>query len=117
MPRESPARSRHRAVPPQARLAQRFRSLGKALVAVVPAVQLGHLGLPMIAALFTLTVLSMAVLCWVVNDDGRSERLTMIIMARAGAVGRLASRTRPGRHAPRKRRPVAAPDADPPDGG
>jgi hypothetical protein len=62
-----------------------FRSLGKALVALVPAVQLGRLGLPMIVALFTLTVLSLAALCWVISDDGRSERLTMIIMARAAA--------------------------------
>ncbi|HEX3749583.1 MAG TPA: hypothetical protein VHW06_03380 [Streptosporangiaceae bacterium] len=94
-----------------------FRSLGKALVAVVPAVQLGRLGLPMIVALFTLTVLSLAALCWVISDDGRSERLTMIIMARAGAVGRLASRTRPGRPARRKRRQAAAAAADPADGG
>jgi hypothetical protein len=62
-----------------------LRHTGRAVAAIVlPAGLLARLGLPALAALVFLVVLALAAGCWIISNDGRSDRLTRMILARRG---------------------------------
>ena len=63
---------------------------GKA--AVLPAAVLARLGLPALAALVLLCVLLLAVICWIISNGDRSDRLNRMMLALQGKASCLAPR-------------------------
>jgi len=66
-----------------------LRAAVKAAAAAVPAAQLTRLGLPALAGVIGLTVLVLAVICWLLASDARCERVPKML-------GALARRARSG---------------------
>jgi len=87
-----------------------LRHARRAAAVVLPAGLLAQLGMPALAALVFLAVLALAAGCWVISNDGRSDRVTRMILARRGDARSLAPQppattSLPGSR-PRRRRPV-----------
>jgi hypothetical protein len=51
---------------------------------MLPAALLIRLGIPALAALVFLAVLVLGVICWIISDQGRSDRVTRMMLARRG---------------------------------
>jgi hypothetical protein len=92
-------------------LTNMLKHVARAAAAGLPAALLAGLGIPALGALVFLTVLVLGVICWIIDDEDRSERVTRMLLARTGDPRRLttapASRSRPDR-----RRPAAHPARD-----
>jgi hypothetical protein len=76
-----------------------LRHTGKVAALMVPASQLARLGLPALITLGTLVMLVLAILCWVIASDDRSNRTAQLM---------LAARGRPALPTRRRRRSEAA---------
>jgi len=61
-----------------------LRHAGKAVALMVPASQLARLGLPVLIMLGTLVVLVLAISCWVIASDDRSNRMARLMLAARG---------------------------------
>jgi hypothetical protein len=59
---------------------------------VLPAAVLARLGLPALAALVLLGVLVLAVICWIIGNGDRSDRVTRMMLATKGKASCLAPR-------------------------
>jgi len=58
--------------------------VSRAVTGVLSAALVGKAGIPVLAALGCLTVLGIAVVCWIVNSQDRSMNLSRILFARRG---------------------------------
>jgi hypothetical protein len=58
---------------------------------MLPAALFVRLGLPALGALVFLAVLVLGVICWIISNGDRSDRVTRIILARQGDARCLAS--------------------------
>jgi hypothetical protein len=88
-----PAEHRHtlgRGRPGHAAPGAQSAACGKA--AVLPAAVLARLGLPALAALVLLCVLLLAVICWIISNGDRSDRLNRMMLALQGKASCLAPR-------------------------
>jgi hypothetical protein len=61
---------------------KKLKHMGHAAGGLLPMAALLKLGLPMLEALVLLIVLTIGVICWVLNDDKRTSRLVQILAAR-----------------------------------
>lgn len=61
-----------------------LKQAGRAVAGLLPAALLAQLGMPALAALVFLAVLVLGVICWIVNNDDRCERVSRIMLARRG---------------------------------
>lgn len=57
---------------------------GRAAAAVLPAVLVARLGVPVLAALVFMAILVIAAACWTINSKDRSDNVSRIIFARKG---------------------------------
>ena len=57
---------------------------GRAAAGILPAAALAKLGIPALAALVFLGVLVLGVICWIISDQGRSDRVNRMLLARRG---------------------------------
>lgn len=53
-----------------------------AMAGMLPAAFLARTGLPALAALVFLAVLTLSVACWIISSDERSDRVTRMIFAK-----------------------------------
>jgi hypothetical protein len=58
--------------------------VSRAVTGVLSAALVGKAGIPVLAVLGCLTVLVIAVVCWIVNSQDRSMNLSRILFARRG---------------------------------
>ena len=90
-----------------------LRHIGKVFAGAVPAVALARLGLPALAALVFLAVLTAGVTCWLLGSDARTARVSQVLRAWKGrpespaadSPAALALPTPHPRHWPWQRRP------------
>jgi hypothetical protein len=61
-----------------------LRQAGKVVTTVVPVSQLARLGLPALIVLGFLTLVVLAIWCWIIGNADRSDRLTRLILAARG---------------------------------
>ena len=61
-----------------------LKQAGGMAAGLLPAALLAHLGMPALAALVFLAVLVLGVICWIVSNDDRCERVSRIMLARRG---------------------------------
>jgi hypothetical protein len=59
--------------------------VAKAAAGVIPAAALTRLGMPALGSLVLLAVLVLAVACWVIGSQDRTNRVSQILLARRGA--------------------------------
>jgi hypothetical protein len=60
------------------------KQAGRAAAAVLPAVLVARLGVPVLAALVSVAILVIAATCWTINSKDRSDNVSRIIFARKG---------------------------------
>jgi hypothetical protein len=60
------------------------RKATKAVAGVIPAAVIARLGLPALVALLFLAVLVLAIACWVISNQARTDRVTQILLAHRG---------------------------------
>lgn len=58
----------------------------RATAGVLPAVVVAGLGLPALGALVLLAVLILAMACWVIGSQARTDRVSQILLARRGTL-------------------------------
>ena len=51
---------------------------------MLPAALLARLGVPALAALVFLAILVLGVICWIISDPERSERVNRMLLAKRG---------------------------------
>jgi hypothetical protein len=61
-----------------------LKHTARAAAGILPAAVLAGLGMPALGALVFLAVLVLGVICWIIGSGDRSERVTRMILARAG---------------------------------
>jgi hypothetical protein len=61
-----------------------LKRAGQVTAGALPAAVLAGLGLPALGALVFLAVLMLGVICWIINSEDRSARVTRMILARHG---------------------------------
>ena len=61
------------------------RYAAKIAAGLIPAATVARLGIPALGALVLLIVLVLAFACWVIGDQGRTDRVSQILLARRGA--------------------------------
>lgn len=61
-----------------------LKHVGQGAVGMVPAALLLRLGMPALAALVFLAVLALGVICWVISDQCRSDRMNRMLLAGRG---------------------------------
>lgn len=61
-----------------------LKHAGKTAVGMLPAALIARLGMPALAAGVFLAVLALLVICWIVSNDDRCERVSRIMLARRG---------------------------------
>ena len=76
---------------------------------MLPAAALARLGVPALAAVVFLAVLTLGAACWVITSSDRSDRVTRMIYARHGDARSLVPRSPAApAHAPRRKPARAA---------
>jgi hypothetical protein len=60
------------------------RYAAKAAAGLIPAATVARLGMPALGALVLLAVLTLAVACWVIVSQDRTNRVSQILLARRG---------------------------------
>jgi hypothetical protein len=63
---------------------------------MLPAAALARLGMPALGALVFLAILVLGMICWIIGDQDRSDRVNRMLLARRGDARCLA----PGTSAP-----------------
>jgi hypothetical protein len=61
-----------------------LKQAGRVTAGLLPAALLAKLGMPARAALIFLAVLVLGVICWIVSNDDRCERVSRIMLAKRG---------------------------------
>jgi HAMP domain-containing protein len=61
-----------------------LRQAGRWVATMVPVSQLARLGLPALIMLCFLALVVLAIWCWIIDNDDRSNRLTRLILAARG---------------------------------
>ncbi len=86
------------------------KHVGRAAAGMLPAAVLARLGMPALAALVFLAVMVLVVICWIISDPGRSDRVNRILLARRGDARCLepgtSARSSPVSRPRRSRRPA-----------
>jgi hypothetical protein len=67
-----------------------LKCVAKAGAGVVPAGLVAGLGLPALGALVFLAAAVLGLICWVIGNQDRSDRVTQMILARTGDASCLA---------------------------
>lgn len=62
----------------------KVKTAAKAIAGVLPTAVLAGLGMPALAALLLLAILVLAVACWVIASQDRTNRVSQILLARRG---------------------------------
>lgn len=75
---------------------------GQVVAGTLPAALLVRLGMPVLAALFSLAVLVLGVICWIIGSQERSDRVARMMLARRGNARCL--KPSPGAATPREPR-------------
>jgi hypothetical protein len=61
-----------------------LRHAGQIAAGAVPATLLARLGLPALVAVVSLAIAALAMTCWVLSSEDRTNRVSQIILARRG---------------------------------
>jgi hypothetical protein len=70
-----------------------LRRAGRMAAGALPAALLAKLGMPALAAAVFLTVVAVAVICWVIASGDRTNRVSQMMLARRGQASCLTSGT------------------------
>jgi hypothetical protein len=90
-----------------------LKHAGRMTAGVLSAGLLARLGLPALAALVVLGVLLLVVICWIIGNADRSDRMALMMLALQGKASCLAPRpTVSAVPAPRPRRQPASSGRD-----